>query len=211
MKIQIVTYCMCFVIIAQIDCAFGNEQSVTSFPNVSTTVSTTTTTRNSILENIDMQEAKSASEIPKILNPILDAIPDKESVENSESSEEEDDSRSFSPIMGNNVNFDLFFSNNSFLMSFNRQTFMHAESFWETASRHLASGIHKLRESLHEGVRVAALLREDVDEGMSHIKGKSLFTDTEHGIETSSLKRPTPSVCILFSKIINILEIFLNI
>lgn len=37
----------------------------------------------------------------------------------------------------------------------------------------LGKGVHKFRESLHEGVKVAHLLREDVDEGVAKLMSTS--------------------------------------
>jgi hypothetical protein len=40
---------------------------------------------------------------------------------------------------------------------------------WQSASRMLGKSVHKFRESLHEGVKVAHLLKDDVDEGVAKL------------------------------------------
>lgn len=40
---------------------------------------------------------------------------------------------------------------------------------WQSANRMLGKSVHKFRESLHEGVKVATLLKDDVDEGVSKL------------------------------------------
>ena len=43
---------------------------------------------------------------------------------------------------------------------------------WKSASRMVRQGVHVFRESLQEGVKVAQMLKEDVDDGVTQIWGK---------------------------------------
>ena len=43
---------------------------------------------------------------------------------------------------------------------------------WKSASRIVQKGVRVFRESLHEGVKVASMLKDDVDEGVTHIWGQ---------------------------------------
>jgi len=56
---------------------------------------------------------------------------------------------------------------------------------WQAASRILGKGVHKFRESLREGVKVAHMLKDDVDEGVA-----KLLTNSD----SDSLKSPQESM-----------------
>lgn len=43
------------------------------------------------------------------------------------------------------------------------------KGIWKRAKKMVQEGVHRFRESLHEGVKVAQMLKEDVDEGVAHL------------------------------------------
>ena len=57
---------------------------------------------------------------------------------------------------------------------------------WKTASRMVRKGVHMFRESLHEGVKVAQMLKEDVDEGVALLTTNNKKSATLLGSEESA-------------------------
>jgi hypothetical protein len=49
---------------------------------------------------------------------------------------------------------------------------------WQSASRLLGKGVHKFRESLREGVKVAHMLKDDMDEGVAKLMSSSNPSDS---------------------------------
>lgn len=58
---------------------------------------------------------------------------------------------------------------------------------WQSASRMLGKNVKKFRESLHEGVKVAYLLQDDVSEGVAKLIKKNQQDTLPHNSQQESM------------------------